>query len=156
MVQSPIYSTQPDIVDVHIYPQVETMSNTKDMIQQEAAVDYSDLVHFLNAAGLASAAIVIGETFGGTLSPVFLPPDPNNPNDHGSYCWLGDYASPQGTPEANVAGFNASSLSSFTVTFRPWMNVPGQCFGYGSGPGIAGNYQSINYYLMGPYSPTNR
>ena len=134
------------------------MSNTDAMIQQEAAIDYGDVSHFLALAGLQSAAIVIGETYGGTLSPLNLG-TPSSPN----YCWNGAYLSPTAAPFDNVAGFNSEGvtnpLSSYTVTFRPWMNLQlpsGQIFAYGSGPGTPGNYQALNYNNQGPYTPTNR
>lgn len=156
MVPSPIYSTQPNIVDLHMYPQVNGTQNNDLMIQQVAAVDYGDVPHFLAEAGLQSAAIVIGETYGGTLSPLNLG-TAGNPN----YCWFGTYPSPPGAPIDNVAGFNnegiSNPLSGYTVTFRPWMNLSGQCFAYGSnGPGTPGNYQAINYNGLGPYTPTHK
>jgi hypothetical protein len=156
MINSPIYSSQPDIVDVHVYPQVAGTTNTDAMVQQVAAIDYGDIPHFLNEAGLTSAAIVIGETWGGTLSPLYLGPGPG-------YCWSGNYQFPSGTPNDNVAGFNnenvSNPLSAYTVTFRPWMNLEwlsGACFNYGSGPGSSNNYQTINYNGQGPYTPTNQ
>ncbi len=157
MYTSPIYSTQPDVVDVHMYPQVTRAPNTDAMIQQVAALDYGDIPHFLTLASLQSADVVIGETYGGTLSPLNLGTQ-GNPN----YCWLGTYPSPSGAPGDNVAGFNSEGvtnpLSGFTVTFRPWMELEdpsGQCFAYGAGPGTSGNYQSVNYNGHGPYTPTN-
>jgi hypothetical protein len=62
---SPIYSTQPDIVDIHMYPSVLGASNTDAMIKTVAALDYGDVPHFLTEAGLGSAAVVIGETYDG-------------------------------------------------------------------------------------------
>jgi hypothetical protein len=146
-VQPPIYSTQPDIVDAHIYPRVLDATNTDAMIREVAALDYGDVPYFLTSGSLQSADIVIGETWGGTLSPVNLgtSSDPN-------YCWLDAYSFPSGAPAANVAGFNSegvsSPLSGFTVTFRPWMELEdpsGACYAYGSGAGTSGNYQSVNY-----------
>jgi hypothetical protein len=155
MVTSPIYSTQPNIVDLHIYPQVNGTQNTDVMIQAVAAADYGDVPHFLAEAGLQSAAIVIGETYGGALSPFNLG-NSTSPN----YCWFGTYQSPPNTPSDNVAGFNnegvSSPLSGYTVTFRPWMNMEGPCFAYGSGPGTPGNYQAIDYNGLGPYAPTHK
>jgi len=158
MMTSPIYSTQPNIVDMHIYPLVAGTTNTDAMVQQEAATDYGDVPQFLSDAGLTSATVVIGETYGGTLSPLNLG-TPQEPN----YCWLRSYQSPSGAPSDNVAGFNNESvtnpLSNFTVTFRPWMELKdpsGQCFAYGSGPGTPGNYQAVNYNGQGPYTPTNQ
>jgi hypothetical protein len=156
--QPPIYSSQPDIVDVHIYPRVLDATNTDAMIQEVAALDYSDVPYFLTSGGLQSANIVIGETWGGTLSHVNLgtSSDPN-------YCWLGAYSFPSGAPAANVAGFNSegvtSPLSGFTVTFRPWMELEdpsGACYAYGGGAGTSGNYQGVNYQGKGPYTPTNK
>jgi hypothetical protein len=157
MQQSPIYSTQPDIVDIHMYPSVVGVSNTGAMIQSVAELDYGDVPHFLTEAGLGSAAIVIGETYGGALDPGY-----NGPY----YCWATSINSPTGfagfplpmqTPAYNVAGFNSSSLASYPVTFRPWMQLEdpsGVCFPYGSGPGTSGNYQTVNYIGQGPYTPT--
>jgi len=157
MVTSPIYSSQPDIVDVHVYPQVSGVANTDTEIQQVAAIDYGDIPHFLYEAGLTSAAIVIGETWEGTVNPLLL--SANN------YCdSFASWQLPSGAPSDNVAGFNNESVSNpvpltdFTVTFRPWMNLEwsqGACFGYGTGPGTSGNYQAINYQGKGPYTPTN-
>jgi hypothetical protein len=157
-IQSPVYSTQPDIVDLHVYPSVRQTTNTDAMIQQVAALDYGDVPHFLVGAGLTSATIVIGETYGGAINPLNLG-TPSNPN----YCWLGAFQSPSGAPNDNVAGFNnegvSSPLSGYTVTFRPWMQLQdpsGQCFTYGSnGPGTPGNYQTVNYNGHGPYTPTH-
>ena len=95
---------------------------------------------------------MIGETYGGTLSPVNL-----GTSGVPDYCWLGAYPSPSGAPTDNVKGFNSSSLASYTVTFRPWMELEdpsGQCFAYADGPGTSGNYQSVNYNGGGPYTPT--
>lgn len=159
MIASPFYSPQPDIVDAHIYPTVSGVTNTDSMIQQEAATDYGDLPHFLVEAGLTSATIVIGETWGGTLSPLYL-------NATSGYCWNTgnlNVQAPSGAPSDNVAGFNnegvSNPLSAYTVTFRPWMNLgwlSGACFNYGSGPGSSNNYQSLNYNGQGPYTPTNQ
>ncbi len=158
MLYSPIYSTQPDIVDLHIYPSVHGQQNTDAQIQQVAALDYGDVPHYLIGAGQTAAAIVIGETYGGAISALNLG-SPSSPN----YCWLGQYQSPSAAPTDNVAGFNnegvAGPLSSYTVTFRPWMQLEdpsGQCFTYGSGPGTSGNYQTLNLNGAGPYTPTNR
>lgn len=99
---------------------------------------------------------MIAETYGGTLSPLNLG-TPQNPN----YCWLGAFQVPSGAPSDNVAGFNnegvSSPLSSFTVTFRPWMELEdpsGVCYAYGTGPGTSGNYQTVNYNGKGPYIPS--
>lgn len=53
--QSPIYSTQPDIIDIHMHPSVAGTTNTDAMIQQAAALDYGDVPHFLTLASLTSA-----------------------------------------------------------------------------------------------------
>jgi hypothetical protein len=158
MFTSPIYSTQPNIVDVHLYPQVAETPNTDAMIQQAAAIDYGDIPHFLAVAGLQSATIVIGETWPGTMSPLNI-----GTQGHPNYCPGGTYPWPAGAPSDNVAGFNNEGvpdpLSNYTVTFRPWMNLQipsGQCYAYGSGPGTPGNYQTINYNGRGPYTPTHR
>jgi hypothetical protein len=155
MFQSPIYSTQPNIVDSHMYPQVVGTTNTDAMIQQVAALDYGDVPHYLGVAGLQAASIMIGETYGGKINALF------NPYVN-AYCWLGSYLSPSGAPNDNVAGFNnegvSTPLSSYTVTFRPWMELEdpqGGCYGYGSGPGTSGNYQTVNYLGQGPYTPTH-
>ena len=154
---SPIYSSQPDIVDVHVYPGVVGAPYTDANIQQVAAIDYGDIPHFLYEANMTSATVVIGETWGGTINPLYLGSGPG-------YCWYGTYPAPSSAPSDNVAGFNNESVSNpvpltnFTVTFRPWMNLEwssGACFNYGSGPGSANNYQAINYNGQGPYTPTN-
>jgi len=160
LLTSPIYSTLPDIVDTHIYPKVTAVNDTDVQIQQVAALDYGDIPHFLALAGLQSAVIVLGETYGGTLISLNLAA----PNAPVSYCWQGSNTVPPGSPADNVAGFNNESvknpvpLSSYTVIFRPWMELEmaaGACFGYGTGPGTSGNYQSVNYNGSGPYTPTN-
>jgi hypothetical protein len=122
-------------------------------IQDAAATDFGDLPHFLTLASVTSADIVIGETWGGTLSSASV---------DGGYCWLGSYAAPSGAPSDNVAGFNSegvsSPLSAYTVTFRPWMELEddsGECFPYGSGPSSSSNYQNVNYLNGGPYTPTH-
>jgi hypothetical protein len=155
MFSVPDYSTQPDIIDVHIYSQATGTTNTDTQIQEAAASDFGALPHFLILASDTAADVVIGETWGGTLSPA---------QPGGTYCWLaGGYQAPSGAPADNVAGFNnegvSSPLSAYTVTFRPWMELEdssGQCFAYGGGPGSPSNYQSVNYQNAGPYTPTNR
>lgn len=141
MFQTPIYSTQPDIVDVHIYPQAAYTTNTDAQIQDAAANDYGDLPHFLTLASLTSANIMIGETWDGTMY---------------SPCWPG---SPTGAPTDNVLGLNNESVSppltNYTFTARPWMTLSNSCFGYGGGPGTPTNYQSVNYNNAGPYTPTH-
>jgi len=158
MVTSPIYSTQPDTVEVHIYPQVVAAALTDALIQQIAAIDYGDVPHFLAEAGLQSANIVIGETWPGTMSPLNTG-TASNPY----YCLGGAYQIPQGAANDNVVGFNnegvSGPLSGYTVTFRPWMDLEGTsggCYAYGSGPWTPGNYQAINYNGQGPYVPTNK
>ena len=157
MITLPIYSSQPDIVDIHAYPNVMGTTNTDAMIQQVAALDYGDIPHFLAEASLQSADIVIGETYSGAIDPLN-----QNPSGSPNWCQLGQYESPAGAPNDNVAGFNnegvSNPLSSYTVTFRPWLELEdstGQCFAYGGGPGSSGNYQTVNYNGQGPYTPTN-
>jgi hypothetical protein len=153
MFTSPIYSTQPDLVDIHIYPSVTGTQNTDAMVQQVAALDYGDVPHFITLSGLQSATFVIGETYGGKIN-VFNQGTTQNPN----YCFGGQYSAPSGAPNDNVAGFNSSSLSSYTVIVRPWMELEdptGVCFPYGTGPGSSGNYQTVNYNGQGPYIPTH-
>ena len=58
----------------------------------------------------------------------------------------------------NVAGFNQSALASYTVTFRPFMELAdasGGCFAYGGGPSSRTTYQNVNYNGQGPYTPTH-
>ncbi len=150
MFVAPVYSSQPDIVDIHMYPSIAGTTNTDAQIQAAATTDYGDVPHFLTLTGLGSADIVIGETWGGTINTGLVP------GGGGAYCWLGAYAAPVGSPNDNVAGFNSSSLASYTVTFRPWMNLEdasGGCFAYGGGPSSGSNYQNINYLGLGPYTP---
>ncbi len=154
----PVYSTLPDLVDVHVYPSVTQVSNTDAQIQQVAALDYGDMPHFLALASLQSAAMVLGETYAGTLYPGEV---------GGFYCWgtsinnpkyFPGYPLPSGTPADNVAGFNQSSLAAQTVIFRAWMEIEdpsGPCFPYGGGPASGSNYQNVNYNGNGPYTPTN-
>jgi len=143
MLQSPIYHTQPDVVDVHVYPQVDKASSDTDaQIQQVASLDFGDLPHFLGLANLQSATIVIGETYAGTIYS-------------GSNCWSGK---PTAAPTDVVVGFNQSGLATYTVTVRPWMELEdpgGVCFPYGSGPSSPSNYQNVNYNGQGPYTPTH-
>jgi hypothetical protein len=157
MITLPIYSSQPGIVDIHAYPLVKGTTNTDAMIQQVAALDYGDIPHFLAEASLQSAEIVIGETYSGAIDPLNQGTS-SSPN----WCSLGQYESPSGAPNDNVAGFNnegvSDPLSNYTVTFRPWMELEdptGVCFGYGSGPGTSNNYQTVNWNGQGPYTPTN-
>lgn len=165
MPTSPISSTLPDLVDAHIYPQVAAIQGTDALITQAAETDYGDVPHFLTEAGLQSAAIVIGETYAGTLWPGEI---------NGFYCWgtsqnnphgFAGYPTPPNAPTDNVAGFNnegvSSPLSSYTVTVRPWMELmmgTGQCYGYGRGPGgLLPDYQVVNYPNgSGPYVPTHQ
>jgi len=142
----PDSSTQPDIIDVHIYSQATGATNTDVQVQDAAATDFGDLPHFLTIASDTSAAVVIGETWGGTISTAM---------EGSLYCWAGNYLFPSGTPADNVAGFNGSALSGYTVTFRPWMELEhpsGVCFAYTSS---SSNYQNVNYGGDGPYTPTN-
>jgi hypothetical protein len=175
LILSPIYSTQPDIVDAHIYPSVTYTSNTGADIQAAATTDYEDVTHFLAEASLQSAAVVIGETYGAVnsnqmLSPFYFGSLPTNPE----YCWgtsqQGGYSNfyplPAASPSYNVAGFNNEvagmgvvPLYNFAVAFRPWMELQigsgsGECFAYGGGPGTSTNYQSFNFQGQGPYTPT--
>ena len=152
----PGYSSQPNIIDVHMYPQVMFTTNTDSQIEAVAKLDFGDLPHFLTLAGLTSATVVIGETWGGKISPATQP--------GGTLCWTGAYATPPGAPSDTVAGFNnegvSPPLSNYTVTFRPWMELQfpsGACFAYGGGPGPSTptNYQDVNYGNLGPYTPTN-
>jgi hypothetical protein len=129
-------------------------TNTDAQIEDSAKTDFGDLPHFLALAGLQSAEIVIGETWGGTLY--------SGTGPGGGPCWLNGYTAPPGAPTDNVAGFNnegvSSPLSDFTVTFRPWMQLEydgGVCFQYGGGPSSSSNYQNVNYNNLGPYTPTN-
>jgi len=149
MLSTPMYSTPPDIVDAHIYPALSFAGSQS--VQPVAALDYGDVVHFLTLAGQQSAAIVIGETYPGTIYPGEWGTPPNQ-----QYCWLNV---PSTAPTSNVAGFNQSSLAAYTVVFRPFMSLKdptGECFAYGSmGPGQPGNYQGVNYNGNGPYTPTH-
>lgn len=145
MPQSPIYSTEPDIVDSHMYPPVVGGGTGQTQIEQVAALDYGDLTHFLAIAGLQSAQVMIGEAFSGTISPASIP--------NVGPCWN----VPATAPSSNVAGFNQSSLSSHTVVFRPFMNLENAssyCYAYGNGPSDPANYQNVNYNGQGPYTPT--
>lgn len=70
---------------------------------------------------------------------------------------------PAGAPADNMAGFNNEGvslpLSSFTVTFRPWMELEdfsGEFYPYGQGPSSSSNYQKVNYNGLGPYTPTHQ
>jgi hypothetical protein len=153
MFKSPVYSTLPDLVDVHMYPAVTGIANTDAQMQQVAALDYGDIPHFLTLASLQSATVVIGETYGGTIYP----------GKSGSvYCWgvpVPADQTPPGAPSDNVAGFNQSALAAQTVVFRPWMELEdpsGVCFPYGGGPASGTQYQNVNYNGNGPYTPTNR
>src|ERR1017187_1292197 len=152
MFKVPIYSTLPNLVDVHMYPAVTGIANTDAQMQQVATLDYGDIPHFLTLASLQSATMVIGETYGGTIYPGKL---------GGVYCWgvpVPADQTPPGAPSDNVAGFNQSSLAAQTVVFRPWMELEdpsGMCFPYGGGPASGSNCQNVNYNGNGPYTPTN-
>lgn len=154
----PLYHTQPTVVDAHIYPAIEINGASDAEIQQIANIDYSDLYHYLIAAGYnttkpGNANVTIGETYGGKLSPLNLG-TVQNPN----YCWSGGFLVSVSSPTDNVAGFNASTLTGYNVYFRPWMELEdpaGQCWPYGSGPGTSTSYQDVNYNNGGPYTPSN-
>ncbi len=151
--QSPLYNTQPGVVDVHVYPQIAGDPNPADQteIQAIAAIDYSDLTHFLALAGVQSAKVILGETYAGTIYTGYV--DPGTPNQ--VLCW----SAPTSAPASNVAGFKQSALASgYTVIFRAWMEMEddtGQCFAYGDGPPSATNFQNVNYNWQGPYIPGN-
>lgn len=145
MFASPIYNTQPNIVDTHIYPQVIGAGTGDTQIQQVAALDYGDLPHFLILVGLQSAPVIIGETYAGKIYTGY--------SQDGSLCWN----SPTTAPASNVAGYNQSQLAGHTIIFRPWMQLEdpsGWCFAYGGGPSSPDNYQNVNYNWQGPYTPT--
>lgn len=163
MYSVPAYHTQPTIVDAHIYPQLAagTPSQSQEIIQQVATLDYSDLTHlFALVPSLQSAEVIIGETFAGTIYPG------NVTNNPPKLCWN----APTSAPAGNVLGFNQSDLANYSVNysvvFRPWMNLEdasGRCFGYGAGPfslytypDNRANFQNVNLNGQGPYVPSRR
>ncbi len=102
-----------------------------------AALDFSDLTHFLALLNLQSAQVIIGETHRGT---------PYHGYAGSSRCAI--YA--DSAANDTVAGFNSSQLAGHSVVFRPWMQLQdpsGQCFPYPT-------YQNINLNNAGPYTPT--
>jgi len=152
MFTSPMYSTLPDIVDTHVYPHVNGGTTTDALLQQVAAVDYGDIPHFLILAGQQSADIVIGETYSGQTSAGYV-------TGGGGLCWPGlTITNATDAANNNVAGFNQSALASYTVTFRPFMELEdasGGCFAYGGGTSSQTTYQNVNYNGQGPYTPTH-
>jgi hypothetical protein len=139
MFQSPIYNTQPNIVDVHMYPHVAGAGASDTQVQQVATLDFSDLTHFLAVVNLQSALVIIGETHSGT---------PYSGSAFGSPC-VG-LLFPVSAPSDTVAGYNASQLAGHSVVFRPWMELEdpsGGCYAYPT-------YQNVNLNGSGPYTPT--
>jgi len=143
MIYPPIYYSQPSVVDSHMYPHIEypgdnQSERTDTHVQQAAKVDYSDLQHLLALFGIPTA--LIGETHRGT---------PNTDTADG--CWV--YPTTAATD--NVAGFNQSALSGYSVVFQPWMELQdstGLCYPYY--PAGQSSYQNVNYGGNGPYTPT--
>ncbi len=151
MFPAPYYNSLPNLVDSHMYPTLDyppdqiASQTSETQIQAVAQLDYSDLSSFLALAGLQSAQVVIGETFGG------LAPD-------GTYGSGNCLNVPVNAAASNVSGFNQSALAKYSVVFRPWMEIEdpsGTCYPYGGGPGSSNNYQNVNYNGQGPYTPTN-
>jgi hypothetical protein len=134
MYQSPLYSTQPTIADSHMYPHIDG-PNQEDpqTIQATAALDYSDLTHFLDYTNPLAATLLIGETHSGTMTQ-----------------GCGPYYYASAIP--NVLGFNQSSLAGRSVIFQPWMNLEGSCWPYNGGS--QNDFQNVNYNGNGPYTPT--
>jgi hypothetical protein len=157
MLQVPIYHTQPDIVDVHMYPHVAGAGSGDTQVQQVATLDFNDLTHFLPLVypNGPTPLFMIGETHSGTpvlqtdvsyqgsevvcpYAPAFL----NGQTDTSAY--------PATAAASEVAGFNQSSLAGYNVIFRPWMELQdatGQCYPYST-------YQNVNLNWDGPYAPS--
>ena len=152
MQKSPIYNTQPTIVDSHMYPHIvypddeagKAAARIDTHVQQVAKLDYGDLQHFLAVWywNLPSPEVIIGETHQGTAS-----------TDIADGC----YVYPTTAATDNVAGFNQSPLAGSSVVFRPWMelqNPTGLCYPYN--PCGQSSSQNVNYNGNGPYTPTRQ
>lgn len=133
----PIYHSQPDLVDVHIYSCVldPTRScfpdSARAAVQSEAAIDFSDITHFLALLNLQSAIFVLGETHS------------NTDDSTGKTC----EGAPSTAPLSTVSGYNASGLAGHNVYFRPWLNLLVNCYSYT-------NNLNVNLGNNGPYKPT--
>jgi hypothetical protein len=143
MLKVPLAHSQPNIVDVHLYPHVEGAGPGDTQVQQVAALDFSDLTHFLGLIYPSGPTpmVMIGETHVGTLLP-------NGTAKDGSPCPANNY--PQYAAASAVAGFNQSQLAGYSIVFRPWMELQddqGTCYPYPA-------YQNVNFGGGGPYAPT--
>jgi hypothetical protein len=139
MLLAPIYHTQPDIIDSHMYPHVENAGPGDTQVQQIAALDFSDLAHFLGVVN-PSALVMIGETHVG--------PPVMGVGTGGTQC-LGTLY-PSTAAASTVVGFNQSQLAGHSIVFRPWMELQdpsGVCYPYPA-------YQNVNLNWGGPYTPT--
>ena len=139
MYQVPIYHTQPNMYDQHMYPHVEPAQPTDTEVQTVATLAFSDFLHFLNIVSNPSALVMVGETHIGTYS-------------NAAGCDTTPF--PPLAAANTVAGFNASMLAGHSVVLRPWMELQNSpvdaiCFRYPT-------YQNVNLNGAGPYSPTIR
>jgi hypothetical protein len=147
MVQSPVYHTQPDIVDVHLYPQVTGTGTTDTYVQSEAEQDFTELTNFLRLTSLQSALIMIGETHSGTQY-------------HGNSGTAPCAGNPDSAANSTVAGFKLSQLAQppyYSLVFRPWMELAaptGLCYPYNGG--LHNSYQNVNFNNNGPYTPAQQ
>jgi hypothetical protein len=139
----PFTHVQPTVVDVHIYPCVAGSpvcqpDDANAMVQNEAALDFSDLLTYFQLLNLPSTTpLVLGETHSSTRN--------------GQTTCEG---APPNAPAETVAGFNHSIFhgNGLSVVFRPWMQMQapvGDCFTYPSN-------QLVNSQGMGPYTPTQQ
>jgi hypothetical protein len=143
------YGTQPNIVDVHLYPCVDRAQGVlcyatepNASVQSESKIHFDNLVHHLNLLGVQSSVVVLGEVHSNSSTPL---------SGQTSTCEGVRFGGiPTTAAASTVAGYNQSSLTGQGVVFRPWANLAspsGDCFTYPSN-------QRVNYLGGGPYTPT--
>ena len=138
MYQMPVSHTQPNIVDIHSYACVIDPANGQCRLddvqaQNEARINFSDVVHYLALRNVTSSLIMLGETWS------------NSNAGNGRNCEGGVL----GAAKDTVVGYNASSLAGHSVIFRPWHNVRASCYSYPD------NF-NVNLGGAGPYTPTHQ
>lgn len=153
MFQFPVGHAQPDIVDVHDYPCVApsgcASTDSAAQVSGEAAIDFTDIVHFMALVNNSSALFVVGETHSNT----------NNTGTYGNPSGLEcGVNAPLDSAYQTVTGYNSSSMAGHNVVFRPWSYTPeatAKCYNWNpTYNGYPANQQINVSANNGPYVPT--
>lgn len=158
--------TQPNIIDVHMYPCVIDTApgpnngyclrgSSTPQVMTEAQLPLSDINAFITAHNQQGSLFMFGEVHSNSDGGYADIPNVQYSSDSsrkGGTCELRASVSQLNggnAPSLVVAG-NSSTLSGHNSVFRPWINVPqgDGCFVYPV------NYQ-LNIYNSGPYRPSN-